>query len=330
MHTQTALRVSSSGLGTRDRVVLHTVIRVLSRDGFRLEILTGDVQHAHLLVVDEDSVEGRTALERRRSGQVVLLFSSNSRSGKNLVVLRKPIEIDALRDRLRELFKKMQAQLQRGTGTPSSAEDQSAQEADLPEHTLLRILLDAKENKKAVRIQCEPHPDIFVDGLNKSLATNAAMEAVREVVRTPVSQLLIEDLGRSGFALDTNGVNVSTLDNVLWMAAIECSRGRLLPGHSPNIPVKLRAWPNFTRNDFKLEHLRLAAVLARRAVSLRKLVEITRVAYEDIVDFYNAAYVTDLIETCETEQPGGAPVRKPVPQWQSLFGKIARRLSFRN
>lgn len=330
MHTQTTLRISSSGLGTRDRVVLHTVIRVLSRDGFMLEMTTGDIRQAHLLVVDEDSMEGRTALAQRRSGQVILLFSSNSRSGKNLVALRKPVEIDTLRDLLRELLKKMQAQLLRSAMAPNSATGQLGQEADLPERTLFQILLNAKENKKVIRIQCGSYPDIFVDGLNQSLATTASIEAIREVIRTPASQLLIEDLETSSFAVHGNGMTISTLYNVLWAAAIECSHGRLLPGHSPDIPVKLRAWPNFTRNDFKLEHLRLAAVLARRAVPLRILAETTQVAYADVVDFYNAAYAADLIETCKTEQSVAESPKKTVPQWQSLFGKIARRLSFRN
>lgn len=330
MHTKTALRISSSGLGTRDRIVLHTVIRVLARDGFMLEMITGDVHRAHLLVVDEDGVEGRTALEQRRSGQVILLFSSNAKSGKNLVALQKPVEIDTLRDLLKGLFRKMQAQLLCGTTTPGFAPGQSVPEADWPERTLFQILLDAKENKKVIRIRCDSRPDIFVDGLNQSLATTATMETIREVIRMPISQLLVEDLETSSFAVHGNGMTISTLHNVLWVAAIECSRGRLLPGHSPDIPVKLRAWPNFTRNDFKLEHLRLAAVLSRRAVPLRKLAEITQVAYEDIVDFYNAAYAADLVETCKTEQPEAAVSRKTVPQWQGLFGKIARRLSFRN
>ncbi len=293
-----------------------------------LEMITGDIHHAHLLVVDEDSAEGRTALEQRRSGQVILLFSSNSRSGKNLVALRKPIEIDTLRDLLRELFKKMQAQLLRGATAPGSVPGQPGREADLSEQTLFQILLDAKENKKVIRIGCGSYPDIFIDGPNQSLATTATMDAIREVVRMPVSQLLIEDLGISGLG-NSDGMTISTLYRMLWIAAIECSNGKLLPGHSTDIPVKLRAWPNFTRNDFKPEHLKLAAILARQAVSLQKLAEITQVAYEDIVNFYNATYAVDLVEIRATEQTEVMPQRKIAPQWQSLFGKIARRLSFR-
>ena len=102
----------------------------------------------------------------------------------------------------------------------------------------------------------------------------------------------------------------------------------MLPGHNANDPVRLKAWPNFTRNDFKPAYLKLAAVLAQRPVALSDLEKLTQVPYEDIVNFYNAAFSVDLIEK-DISPTQVATQAKPVSvEKKSLFGKIADRLGF--
>ena len=90
----------------------------------------------------------------------------------------------------------------------------------------------------------------------------------------------------------------------------------------------MRAWPNFTRNDFRAQHLKLAAVLARQATRLDQLSAMTQVPLYDIANFYNAAYAVDLIDTNIHQTPQNQPQKTVTTQMKSLFNRIAQRLSF--
>lgn len=316
MTMDSTIYISSPGLTDHDQIALQTAIKLLFRDGQTFESLDEDVHHAHLLVLDGDNAHGKSALAQSLKGQVKVVFSSTPKVGANVIAVKKPVRVALLTKLLSKLFTKMQIQiLQRAKSRQNE--------------TLFHVFLKAKENKQILRIGCPHYPDLLIDGLNRSMATSTDFDEVRELFQVPIGQLHIEKLSSNEFSEHTHGLNITTLHNLLWMAGIECSGRNLLPGHSLNSPVKLRAWPNFTRNDFKPDFLKLAAILARQAVTLSKLSEMTNIPEQDVVSFYNAAYAVDLIERNVTEQKSPVTQREIQPEKTSLFAKIAQRLTFR-
>ena len=95
--------------------------------------------------------------------------------------------------------------------------------------------------------------------------------------------------------------------------------------------MKLKAWPNFTRQGFKPEHFKIAAIMARQSTSLESLCETLNLAEENVIGFINGCYVVDLLEIGKasdlTETPASIE-RKSMHTYSGLFKRIAARLGF--
>ena len=325
MSTNNAILISPCSLSEQLQTELNTALKLLLSDGHLFQIKEPNNRNAHLLVIDVDNEDGRKLFHESHGGQVKLLISSTTESGKNVVGLQKPVDIEKLKNVLSKLFEKMQAQLAKLNTSKTIEKDA----ADSIVDTLFHEVLMAKNNKQTLHISSGEF-EVFVDGKNQSLKTQGTLDDIRQFIALPYRQIATNKIDENEFQSKTQQLQVITLHNVLWTAAITCSNGRLLPGHDETQAVKLRAWPSFTRNDFKPEHLKLAALLAQRPISLSTLREKTDIPYPEIVNFYNAAFAVDLIDkTVEQQKETTQSIHSNIDKKKSnLFNKIASRLGF--
>jgi hypothetical protein len=170
---------------------------------------------------------------------------------------------------------------------------------------------------------------VFVDGPQRVVATAATGGTLNQLATTPFEKLRIQTLSRADHAAASQGLLLSPLYALLWSTGIKCSRGILLPGHNAYQAVKLRAWPNFSRDNFVPSHLKIAAALARQPMNLIKLAELTALPFEEVVDFYNASYAVDLIDAGVKTAVAEPEQRSVSNDARALFSRIAQRLSLR-
>ena len=320
--------IAPVGLDLQDRLVVNTATKLLSLDGITYQVYEGEPARAHLLILDEDSAEGRQALRHSRPGQVKLVVSTRPASAKKTIGMPRPVELGVLKTILKKLYEKLQGQLaaQQQAGTNR----QSAVTNGILTETLFNILLDAKTQKQILRLQCKTIPDIFIDGRNHCLATTATEHEIKQLVATPTRELVLTRMNPDSFAVHSNDMSIQSLYNLLWLAGIKCSSGKLLEGHELETPFRLRAWPNFTRNSFIAEHFKLAAILAKQTLTLSQLAELTQVALPEVINFYNAAYAVDLIEFRTASDVMAVRSAPRNPAKQGLLAKIAQRLHLKN
>jgi len=336
MPTRQPLYIHAPALGPDELTALRTALEQLADDSVSFELTDDRPDRAHLLVVDEEHPDGQRILHDSRPGQVKLVFAPRPRAERNLVAVAKPVAASTLKALLDRLFAKMSTQLPAPAAEPptrTSTPTAPASEHDPgTQRSLFDVLLQAKQECSVLRIRRRGEPDVFVDGLNRSLASAGPLDRVRALFDTPGASWETDVLAAKDFAVLSSGLNIATLYNTLWSAGVHCSQGHLLPGHRTDSPIRLRAWPNFTRGEFRPDHLKLAAVLAREAMTLDTAVERTGVAREEAINFYNAAYAVDLVEM-QTD-PGGGAARTPRPtragvERRGLLARIAQRLSLR-
>lgn len=327
MPTPKHLYISSPGLADHDLVALRTAVKLLAQTGQTFLLEEHYKKSAHLLVLDGESDGGRAVLKSSRAGQVKLLLSSQPKTDKNIIAVQKPVDIGTLKNLLSKLFVVMHAQLLKATQSAPSPGPGAAKSEISPNGNVFDLLLDIKANRRRVVIKTEILPTLFVDGENRSVATKGSMDDLTKLIQTPPNSLKLKNIDDPAAFSNAKHPNISSLDTILWMAAIECSNGRLLAGHNVDKPVKLRAWPNFSRNNFRPDHLKLAAMLARNPLTLAELSQFSQVPYDDVVDFYNAAYSVDLIEVQEIREHTGKPKQKTDGKRLGLLTKIARRLA---
>lgn len=330
MGTQTALLISPHGLNTDEQSALTQVLERLALDGMQFQLQPDNVQQAHLVILDDETETGKNALLRARTGQVKLVFSSRNRSGKNLISIQKPINLTSLKDLLVRIFQKMYSQLaQEPTAmTLATASVLGPQDIMQSDNNLFTVILDAKENQQLLRIEAPDFPEIYINGNSKSFATLMEHNDLRKIFTIPFEQLTITPIDEQDFNKHTNDMLIAAMYRLLWISGIYGSNGQLIAGHDTNRPVKLRAWPNFTRNDFMPQHLKLAAILARQPTTITELVGTTGLNQSDVVSFYNAAYVVDLIEFSENTADRIKEPSPPTPNTkrQSILSKLAARL----
>lgn len=331
------LLISSLEIDESDEKMLAAAITYAKNQGVNCRYLGKGKKEGHLVVVDIDSDAGKSAYESLRPGQVKLVFSNEKISAKNTVSLTKPLKTGALTPLFLRLANKLDNLL--GRRPPiNQAPTQTTKKEEAPVEiveTLFHILHDAKKNRHTIKASVNGFPSLMVNGARNLLATEMGAEALKAVLATPSREVAVEHIEAADIpATSSNGINVSSLDSALWMAGIMWRPNIPIGGCDLDTPVRLKAWPNFTRNNFFSEHLKLSAALAVRPISLMKLHNMTDIALEEIICFYNAAYTIGLIDTnnetprqSENSVAPSPPIKKDTKR-RGLLTRLADRLGF--
>ncbi len=94
------------------------------------------------------------------------------------------------------------------------------------------------------------------------------------------------------------------IDTALWLAALNCSHGRLILEQVPDARVRLKHWPNFVVLPHDTVHVSLAAFMLKNSANLVTIAQKTHTPLENVVDFFNACKVIDLtVEEPAAELP---------------------------
>ncbi len=356
------LRISPIALDSTNRKVLEVAVNLINDDGIASLLLPDNSPHGHLLVIDADNEAGRQALAESREGQVKLVLSGQRQQGANVIWQEPPVRVADMQELLTRICLRMKASFATEEAMNAPADDGQADEtANRPEDTdgshagdagtaatdtateareseetpeppaapsksLFHILLKARQQKACFQIRFND-TWLLVGGHNGTVASKAEPDAKR-VLSAPFKKLYIEQIDIVAFAKNAQEMNISTLDSLLWQAGVDHSDGRLLEGHNMAQPVRLKAWPNFTRNGFRQSHFKLAAIMARQPISLKDLRKEAGVARDEVVSFYNAAYAVGLIDRRATPRSDGGE-SKSRPRRKGLLGMLARKLGFR-
>ncbi len=352
------LRISPIALDPTNRKVLKVAVDLINDDGIASLLLPDNSPHGHLLVIDADNDIGRQVLEESRDGQVKLVLSEKRLEGKNLIWQEPPVRVTDMQELLTRICLRMKATFatQKAMDTPAdnhksaavpastesgktestqttavpsanTATPEDIQEPATPSKSLFHILLCARQQKACYQIRFDT-TWLLIGGHNGTVASKNEADA-KTIMMAPFKKLYIEQIDIVAFAKNAQEMNISTLDRLLWQAGVDFSDGRLLEGHDMAQPVRLKAWPNFTRNGFRQSHFKLAAIMARQPISLKELRKEAGVARDEVVSFYNAAYAVGLIDRTATASDPGLQNGKPRTRRKSLLGMLARKLGFR-
>lgn len=330
MTTHAPMLISPLGLNEVEQKVLSVAVGLLSEDGINLKLLSNNDPTGDLAIIDSDSTDGQVLLENTKSSQIKLLFCSKPVSGKNLVSIPKPVRVAALKELLAKISKLMQKQTAKrqasAKDTPSAKTTQQTQKTP----SLFQTLLQAKQEQKCLFITNTTGLNLLINGKNKTATLSGDQNDIDQLIHADITSIQIKEVDPDELSIHSENPNILAIDRILWQCGTAESSAELLQGHRLDEPVKLRAWPNFTRNNFNPVYLQLSAALAKEAISLHQLQKQCNVPLEEIIRFYNAAYAVDLIE----RNPGKPELTQQEPHPKSpklvsvLIG-LKKRLGFR-
>ncbi len=346
----TPVIISSIGLEDDNLTAVLAAIEFVKNKGITCRYLGNDDIKGHLVILDLESEAGSAAFSKLRPGQVKLVISEKKLTGKNLASLPKPVKAMAIKTLIERICSQIEIQLaakssptksspakappEKAEATQGDSHDKQSNEASsseaIHEETAFHILYDAKCAQKLLKMNVNGYPSVLIHGKGNSLATSATQEQLRVILATAKEAITIEKLEAQDFPSAPSGdTELSPLDSSLWAAGLLWRSGTLINQCGPDQPVKLKAWPNFTRNTFFPEHLSLSAALAVQALSLNKLHETTKVPMDEIICFFNAAYSIGLIDVNPDQSaPPATRAVKNDNKRQGLLSKLAHRFGF--
>ena len=150
----------------------------------------------------------------------------------------------------------------------------------------------------------------------------------------------------SASSLTNNGSEtVSASEDFLWNVAAWAARGRLPEGTDPYKPVRLRAWPNFTKVFMSPHALRISALWVRTWASPVEIAARLGIPQRYVFSVFSSARFAGLLDSTPPVRPGAIPqppvstsastptrsaVAEPVtrqqPQRPSILSRILRKL----
>ena len=108
---------------------------------------------------------------------------------------------------------------------------------------------------------------------------------------------------------------VHSSEDLLWNVAAWAARGRLPAGTDPYRPVRLRAWPNFTKVFMSPHAMRIAAAWTRTWASPVEIASRLGIAQRYVFSVYSSARFAGLIDFALPRQPAtpAAPAASATP-----------------
>jgi hypothetical protein len=329
MPEQTNITISYVELSNTDQSVLKVSISLLEKNGMSFQLLNEGDANGAVTVIDLDTTVGRAFYDQftPSRGKTVLLLSNETLDNQRNVVLRKPIRVQTLKDTLYDLCVEVTPALR--TAATSSRKSEMVTEASKDfdsSQSLFNILLKAKQEKQIVQIFCPPHSPIYVDCSRKLVATSASRQTLQKIILDRSGQIKSTKLSSSDFDILAKGQMIMPLNNLLWMSAMFSSYGELVAGTTPDTLVQLKAWPNLSRLEFNPDHMKLASAMTTWAMSLKQIEQKTKISWDTIVNFYNAAWATDLVVLEPIGVTKTVKARGKSEIKGNLLNKIAQRL----
>ncbi len=322
-----ALQISAANLQEVEQKVLDVAVNIICDEKGKDYLIVDDNPASEILVLNADSVEGSQILNNANENQVKIVFSSSTHSGKNLITLPTPVRVIALKNILIKICEQLYAYItSRQTAHLHTTKKTSPQPKNKNSVNIFQQLLQIKIEKKCCLIRSTGLPDIYLDGINSRFIIETNTDDVGKYLNIDFNTIESEEISYEQLNKNSNHMPVAALNGILWRCALACSNGKLLPGHSENTPVKLTSWPNFSRQGFKPNYFKLAAIMAKQYISLAELNTQTQIPLEEIIDFYNAAFAVDIIATSSNKPDSAKPIITKDSKQKSILKKLAQRL----
>ena len=320
-------------LSSTDYSVLKVAVTLLERNRLKVHFLEKGNTTGTLVLVDIDTPGGKdfyTHFNYARHRAMLLLSTETLNDHRNLV-LKKPLRVQTVKDVLYDLYLGLNPHLKIGPSNqlnqPSETETTySSSNSFNPQNNLFFVLFKALQEKGTIQVFCPPHSPLFVNTISGIIASSISNETLHKIISSQSHAFKSTKLSSADFEILAKGQVIVPLNQIIWNAALYGSHGQLIEGHSTEVPIQLKAWPNLSRLDFEPHHMKLASIMAAQALTLKQIQLKTHLSWETIVGFYNAAYATNLIVINPANLPTTSTSKSAPPVKTSLLAKIANRL----
>jgi hypothetical protein len=187
-------------------------------------------------------------------------------------------------------------------------------------HAALR---EAQRQQKPVRVSGSAIEPIYIDPLKRQVWTATPERRLHSASIIPfeAQEMRTETLTP---APEISTERTEPLESFLWKVALWSARGRVPLGTDLDAPVRLSAWPNFTRLWIPPHALRIAALWSRQPHSLLTTARLVAAPQRYVFTFYSAVHALGLAAPLR-DAADASPPPEPTRN-QGLLKRILSRL----
>jgi hypothetical protein len=187
------------------------------------------------------------------------------------------------------------------THSPAPAQAAPAASSDevfAPQSCLLGILQEAMRSGQGLSLTAPRQPQILICPEAQSFYSVVGVEALSDFCTLPAQAIQASPLARAEIERLSQERKMSrqALDELLWLAALYGSQGRLLQGCAADAVVHLKHWPQVSHLPHYRAYLRIAAFMNQNATELAHIAAATGMPLAMVYDFHNACEILGLLE----------------------------------
>jgi hypothetical protein len=167
-----------------------------------------------------------------------------------------------------------------------------------PQSCLLGILQEALRSGQNLSLIAPSQPQILVCTETQSFYSVVGVEALSDFCALPAQAIQASPLTRAEIERLSQERKMSrqALDELLWLAALYGSQGRLLQGCAADTVLHLKHWPQVSHLPHYRAYLRVAAFMNQNAADLAYIAAATGMPLATVYDFHNACEILGLLE----------------------------------
>ena len=274
-----------------------------------------------VLLVDSGHPEFHGIVRNRPAGSVAIaVCDEQAPEESDVVILRRPLHTDNLRDILCSV---------RGVNPRETGEYQRHRDSQpMPLRDLAaryRFEL-ARLHTSTITIEGQTFHLFPQKYLYVSEHSTDAFERVRGAPRASIS-VVADGKDSEQDAAAASSLPARRLDEFLWYLGINAGDGQLLPWLFSDRVYRLTRWPSVVRRNNDPGHVKIATLLARRALSPSELCHATGTDYEAVADMLNGCSVSGCLEGfAPSEAPAAVTPPAKNHSISSLLGRIRLKL----
>lgn len=313
------IRIAEVDLSKAEKIVLDVATRLLFKKDEVCFQLSEVVQTSHVVIINLDGNTGEAVyarLPKDNSQQQIILLSGQQKKDlpNSVLVLTRPLRVQTFKD----LLEKLHYKFVQGASTTHPVNQSH--------NKLLDVLLDIQQHQSVVQVYCASYPSLYINAQYKTVVTSMTEKEVYNMVANASLPVKVVPLALAEYheVLQNVKNHHILLEKIMWCAGLNGSNGKVIDPDLEHKALRLKAWPNFSRLTFDGEHMRLASLLSKEALSLDDLVRLSDITRNTVVGFCNAVYVMGLLELKdEAKKPS---VSTPLPEKLNIIKRIANKL----
>jgi hypothetical protein len=274
-----------------------------------------------VLLVDVGHPDFQRIVQSRASGSVAIAVCDEQAPAEHdVVMLRRPLHTDSLRDVLcsiRGVNPRQTGEFQRHRdGQPMPLRDLAARY-----RFELARLSNATVSIEGRTFYLFPQKYLYV-----SEHSTDTFQKFRGSARTNI-HVVADGKENAEATAAAAALPARRLDEFLWYLGMNAGDGQLLPWLYTDRVYRLTRWPSVVRRNNDASQVKIATLMARRALSASELCHATGTEYEAVADILNGCSVSGCLEgftPAEAPKTSAAPAKNH--SISSLLGRIRLKL----